>query len=51
MPEGPSIILVKESVERFTGKEILEVSDNSKIDQDLLLIQKIIAVKSWGKPN
>ena len=49
MPEGPSIILVKEAVAKFAGKKILAVSGNSKIDQSILLNKKIIAFKSWGK--
>jgi len=36
MPEGPSIILVKEAVKQFTGKKIIAVSGNSKIDQLIL---------------
>lgn len=49
MPEGPSILLVKEAVAKFTGKKIIAVSGNSKIDQSILLDKKIIAFKSWGK--
>lgn len=49
MPEGPSIILVKESVEKFAGEKIIAVSGNSKIDQSLLLDKKVIDFKSWGK--
>ena len=49
MPEGPSIILLKEEVLKFTGKKIIAVNGNSKIDQTRLLNQKIIAFKSWGK--
>jgi len=49
MPEGPSIILVKEAVAKFTGETIIAVSGNSKIDQSLLLDKKVIAFKSWGK--
>ena len=37
MPEGPSIILVKEAAEKFAGRIIIAVSGNSKIDQRLLL--------------
>lgn len=44
MPEGPSIILVKEAVAKFTGETIIAVSGNSKIDQSLLLDKKVIAV-------
>ena len=49
MPEGPSIILVKEAVAKFTGKKIIAVSGNSKIEQGILLNKKIIEFKSWGK--
>src|SRR5947199_2685398 len=49
MPEGPSIVILKEEVQPFTGKVVLEVSGNSKIDQQRLQGQKIIAFKSWGK--
>lgn len=49
MPEGPSIILVKEAVAQFTGKKIIAVSGNSTIDQSKLLNKKIIEFKSWGK--
>lgn len=49
MPEGPSIVLLKEEVLQFTGKKIIAVSGNSKIDQSRLVNQKIIAFRSWGK--
>jgi endonuclease-8 len=49
MPEGPSIVLVKEAVKQFTGKKIIAVSGNSKIDQSILLNKKIVEFKSWGK--
>jgi len=49
MPEGPSIILVKEAAAKFAGKKIIAVSGNSKIDQNILLNKKIIEFKSYGK--
>ena len=49
MPEGPSIVILKEEVKKFAGKKICAVSGNSKIDQSRLLNQKVIAFKSWGK--
>ena len=48
MPEGPSIILVKEAAVKFAGKKIIAVSGNSKIDQRILLDKEIIEFKSWG---
>lgn len=49
MPEGPSIVILKEEVQQFEGKEIIAVFGNSKIDQSRLLHQKVISFRSWGK--
>jgi endonuclease-8 len=49
MPEGPSIVILKEETAQFAGKKILSVSGNSKIDQGRLQDQKAISIKSWGK--
>jgi endonuclease-8 len=49
MPEGPSIVLVKEETTIFIGKEIRSVAGNSKIDQHRLLGEKILDIKTWGK--
>jgi len=49
MPEGQSILLVKEAVAKFIRKKIIAVSGNGKIDQSVLLDKKVIEFKSWGK--
>lgn len=49
MPEGPSLILFREELQRFVGQKILEVSGNSKIDQQRLVGKKIKEIKLWGK--
>ncbi len=49
MPEGPSIVILKEEAAKFAGRKIISVSGNSKIDQSRLEGQKIIELKSWGK--
>jgi endonuclease VIII len=49
MPEGPSIVILKEEVAAFTGKKVIEASGNAKIDMDRMIGKKIIAFKSWGK--
>jgi endonuclease-8 len=50
MPEGPSIVILKELVEPFTGKTIEHASGNSKkLDITLLQGKTIINFKSWGK--
>lgn len=49
MPEGPSIILLKEELAAFAGKKITGVAGNSKIDQQRMLDKKVLSFKSWGK--
>jgi len=49
MPEGPSIVLLKEEAAKFAGKKVISVSGNSKIEQNRLLNKKISSFKSWGK--
>ena len=49
MPEGPSILLVREVLQPFIGKKVLTAKGNSKIEKSFLVNQKIRDVKSWGK--
>jgi endonuclease-8 len=49
MPEGPSIIILKEAVQEFKGQKIISVTGNSRQDIQRLEGQKIIDFKSWGK--
>ena len=50
MPEGPSIVILKEEVRQFTGKKVLSASGNTKkIDPERLSGQTIVDFKSWGK--
>ena len=50
MPEGPSIVILKEEVQQFTGRKVTAVSGNTKkIDLSRLQNKKVHAFKSWGK--
>ena len=49
MPEGPSIIILKELVQPYKGKKILEATGNAKFDKSILVNKKIEDFKSWGK--
>lgn len=50
MPEGPSIVILKEEVQLFKGKKVLDAGGNSKvIDKDRLIGQTIVDFKSFGK--
>lgn len=49
MPEGPSIVILKEQASGFVGKKIVRVEGNTTIDKERLLRQDVVALRSWGK--
>lgn len=50
MPEGPSILILREDVQHFAGKKVLATEGNTKtIDISRFLNKKVIEFKSWGK--
>jgi endonuclease-8 len=49
MPEGPSIVILKEELEPFNKKKITGVTGNTKVDVSRLLNKKVKDFKSWGK--
>ena len=50
MPEGPSIVILREQASGFAGRTIAHASGNSKaIDIPALAGQQIVALRSWGK--
>ena len=50
MPEGPSLVILREETAAFTGKKIARAEGNTKaIDLDRLKGQRVLALRSWGK--
>ena len=49
MPEGPSIVILKEEVAAFAKKKVTGVSGNTKVEKERLLNKKLTDFKSWGK--
>jgi len=49
MPEGPSIVILKELAVPFAGQKVTGVSGNSTLPIDRAKGKKIIDFKSWGK--
>ena len=49
MPEGPSIVILKEAAKQFTGQKVIAVSGSSKLDVSRLKDQVVSDFKSWGK--
>ena len=49
MPEGPSIVILKELVKEFKGKTVVAITGNTTVDFSSLNRQKITDFKSFGK--
>ncbi|UGB39210.1 DNA-formamidopyrimidine glycosylase family protein [Frateuria soli] len=49
MPEGPSIVILREELAPFTGRTIRHAEGNARIDMDRLVGQPVVAVRSFGK--
>ena len=49
MPEGPSIVILKEAIAQFNRKKVIKATGNAKIDMKRLEHTTIRAIKSWGK--
>jgi endonuclease-8 len=50
MPEGPSIVILKEAVRPFTGKKVIAARGNTRaIDINELEDKTVLEFKSWGK--
>ncbi|RRU19372.1 DNA-formamidopyrimidine glycosylase family protein [Stenotrophomonas sp. 278] len=49
MPEGPSIVLLREDAARFKGKTVRHAGGNTSVDLTPLVGRRIKAVRSWGK--
>jgi endonuclease VIII len=49
MPEGPSIVILREEAAKFVGKTVRTVSGNSRQDIQRMHGKRVRAICSWGK--
>src|SRR3954449_2594300 len=49
VPEGPSIVILREEVAMFAGKKVVRASGNAGIDMQRISGERVIAFRSWGK--
>lgn len=49
MPEGPSIVILREEVAAFTGQRIERAEGSAKVDKARLTGQVVREFRSWGK--
>lgn len=49
MPEGPSLVILREQADRFVGHVVREVSGNSRLPIERLAGKRLLAMETWGK--
>ncbi|MDH6254230.1 endonuclease-8 [Chryseobacterium sp. H1D6B] len=49
MPEGPSILLMKEDLRKFTGQKVTDTAGNAKFDKEPLEGKTLLEIKTFGK--
>ncbi|MET0656379.1 MAG: DNA-formamidopyrimidine glycosylase family protein [Pseudoxanthomonas sp.] len=49
MPEGPSLLILREAAARFRGKTVRKAGGNSKLDVARMEGRRIVSIRSWGK--
>lgn len=49
MPEGPSIILMKENLQQFVGHKVTDASGNAKFEKEILVGQTLREIRTFGK--
>jgi endonuclease-8 len=49
MPEGPSLVILKENITPFIGKTIVSASGSAKIDMEKIAGRKVLGIRTWGK--
>lgn len=49
MPEGPSILLMKEDLQTFVGKKVVEASGNAVTDISMLEDKTLLDIRTFGK--
>lgn len=51
MPEGPSILILKELTEKFIGQKVIAATGNAKIEHEILNHQNLLEYRIYGKQS
>ena len=49
MPEGPSLVILRQLTQAFAGERIRKADGNAKLDKQRLVGQRIVSLRTWGK--
>lgn len=49
MPEGPSLVILREQAAKFQRRTVREVGGNSRMDIGRMQRRRVVAIRTWGK--
>lgn len=49
MPEGPSIVILKQAAAKFRGRTVRKATGNGGLDLARMRGRRVVALRSWGK--
>lgn len=49
MPEGPSLVILREEAAKFAGRIVRRVEGNSALELDRMRRRKVLSLRTWGK--
>ena len=49
MPEGPSILFLKNKIQRYKGKTVSEASGYNEMDKSKMTNNKLLDIETYGK--
>ena len=49
MPEGPSLVIARELLQKHAGKVVVDTSGNSRLDLTRMRRRRVLAFRTWGK--
>ena len=49
MPEGPSLVILREEAAKFAGRRVKHVGGNSRLDIQRMAGQRVQALRTWGQ--
>jgi len=49
VPEGPSLLILRDAARKFRGKTVRAATGNSSLDLSRMQGRRVVSVRSWGK--
>ena len=49
MPEGPTLLILRETLAPFTGRTVRDAKGSARVDLSRLCGERLLAIRTWGK--